>query len=135
MVLEYALHAEASPDKMKGPVLSQDEAFVKYIFLRTYGRLARFALAFAFILPSRFEFEFELVFILGGSIFVAFAGMVGRTLASESVTYPVLVLAPRRFALMVVLVLSVVLQPAKKLTATKKVIDKNLIDPPVFFKV
>ena len=77
---------------------------------------------------------FEFVFMLGGEIFVTFAGIVGFTFVSELVIYPVLVFVPRMFALLAVVLFATVLHPPRAAAPASKSVDKNFIVPPVFLK-
>lgn len=66
-----------------------------------------------------------------GPTTVGFAGTVGLTVVFELVAYPVLVLVPRRLALLAVVLFAVELHPAKAPAATTNDNDKIFIGPPI----
>jgi hypothetical protein len=81
---------------------------------------------FIFEFDFEFEFEFEFpmtLFMLGGEMFVTFAGMAGLTLVSAFTTYPVLVFWPRMFAVLVVFELfaAVLHAPSRAPTANNRI--------------
>jgi len=100
--------------------------------LRVLDIFAEFPFELEFECMLELEFECELplpvtLFILGGEMLVAFAGIAGLAFVSEFVTYPVLVFVPRILAFAPLF--AAVLHPPSTAAPSNKKNNRNFIDP------